>query len=174
MVKALDGALHVFVVNHKTDVNLRSALRDHAHIHIGNAAEYLPGDARLLAQTFTHQADDSFAAAVLYVGELLQIAGDGGNSFAGVHRQRNADLRGGNHVHWAAMAIEYLKDGVQKAVRHEHASGYQVDDSDAAFHSDGFEHVAAARRASSDLSSRIRWIARIQHLDRNILLDCRQ
>src|SRR5438874_4603546 len=72
------------------------------------------------------------------------------------------------------MAIEYLKDGVQKAVRHEHASGHQVDDSDAAFHSDGLEHVAAAGRASSDLRSRIRWIARIQHLDWNIFLDCRQ
>ena len=93
-MQALYRALHVVFVNHKTDVNLRCALRDHAHVDVGNAAEYLAGDARLLAQTFADQANNGLAAAVFHVCQFLQIAGNGWNGLAAIHSERNADLGG--------------------------------------------------------------------------------
>src|SRR5947209_19612377 len=72
------------------------------------------------------------------------------------------------------MAVEGFKDGFEKTVRHQHASGHYIDDRDALLGCDCLESIAATRCPSRDLCAFARCIARVQYVHRNVLLNCWQ
>src|ERR1700732_2854805 len=117
-VQARDYVRHGFLINHKSYINLRRALGDHVNVGVRDGAEYLGRDPRRALNIFAHQANDGLAAFIFHVGQLGQISSDGRDGFIGVHGDRNADLRGGNHVHRAAMVGEDLQDTIEKCVSH--------------------------------------------------------
>src|SRR6202040_1703726 len=70
--------------------------------------------------------------------------------------------------------VEGLEDGTQKSVGQQHAWSGHVDDGNALFGGNGFEDVLAPRCARSDAGAFAGWIARIEYVDGNILLNRRQ
>src|SRR5712692_2728017 len=174
LVQKLHRAGYVVFVDHKADVNLRCALGDHAYVDICDRAEHLAGDSWRFAYIFAHQADDGFAPRIFHVGQLLQIGGDGRDGLIGINGKRDADLRGGDHIHGAAMAVKDLEDGAQKAMRHQHARSYQVHDGNTFLDRDGLDRVAAMGSARGDACPFVFGVARVEHVHRNILLDSRQ
>src|SRR2546423_308653 len=69
-MKAPDHVRHVAFIDHEADVDLRGALRDHAHVHVGDRSENFSCDARHRADVFAHQANDGLASLVLYIPQL--------------------------------------------------------------------------------------------------------
>ena len=134
-------------------------------------AENQGRDARRVAQVLAHQTDDGFAAFIFYVGELGEIGGQRGNRLVGVNGERNADFRGRDNVDGNFVAIEGFEDRAQKSVGQQHAGSGHIHDGDSFLGGDGFENVLALRRVGSDAGAFAGGIARVQHIDRNILLD---
>src|SRR5580698_7890650 len=173
-VQALDYFGDFVFFDDEGEIDFGCTLGDHADFFVGEFAEYEGGDAGGVAQVFSDQADDGFAAFVFYVGEFGEIGGEGGDGLIGVDGERDADFGGGDDVDGDFMTVEGFEDGAQKSVGEEHARGGDIDDGDALFGCDRFENVFALRGAGGDAGAFARGIARIQNIDRNIFLDGRK
>ncbi len=168
------GFFHIVFFDHEADVNLRRALRNHTHVCLRQRAKDFGRDTASTANILAHQTDDRLASFILHIGKLLQVGSDGRNCLGGIDSQRDADFRGGDHVHWTAMVVEHFEDALQESVRHEHARGDDVDDGDAPFGGNRLEVVAALRRAGSDARTLAGWITRIEYKNGNVFLHSRK
>jgi len=53
-VEGAEGFVYVFFVDHEAHVDFAGALRDHAHVDVGDSGEDLAGDAGLAADVFAN------------------------------------------------------------------------------------------------------------------------
>ena len=113
-MQPFDGLHQVCFRHHDAEIEQRCALGDHAHVHVWDRSENPGRDTWNRANVLTHQTDDRLAPLVLYIAELGQVCGHCGNGIVRIDSERNADFRGGHHVHRAAMSIEDFKDGAQE------------------------------------------------------------
>src|SRR5437763_8281751 len=74
-VQVAHGLRHIALLNHKTNVDLRCALRNHANIYacVSDDIEYARGDTRLAMAIFPNQADDRLPLFPTDIGNLLQF-----------------------------------------------------------------------------------------------------
>src|SRR5271165_197636 len=158
-------------VYYESQVDLRCPLGNHAHIDVANSVEDLRRDPCGFADIFSDQADDGFAARILHEGELLQVRCNLRDSLVRVDRERDADLRGRDDIYSTTMAGEDVEHLGEKAMRHKHARGDDLDNSDAILGCDGLEQRTRAWRPRQNTRALVRWVARIQHQHGNVLPD---
>ncbi len=84
-MQPLNDVGHHVLFNHKRQIDLRSALRNHADLDIGQFSEHPRRNAGSVPQILTHQADDGFASFIFYVRQLGQVGGQRRNRFVRVH-----------------------------------------------------------------------------------------
>src|SRR5580698_7071054 len=170
-VQALDYFGDFVFFDDEGEVDFGCALGDHADFFVGEFAEDQSGDAGGVAQVFSDQADDGFAAFVFYVGEFGEIGRERRDSLIGVDGERDADFGGGDDIDGDFVAVEGFEDGAQKSVGEEHARRGYIDDSDALFGGDRLENVFALRGARGDAGAFAGGIAGIEDVDRDVFLD---
>src|SRR6266496_2642022 len=93
LVQALNHPRHLLFINHKGQIDLRGALRNHANLHVGKLAKYVGCDSRDFTQIFAYQTHDCLPTLILDVCKPCQICCQGRDRLVRIHRQRNADLR---------------------------------------------------------------------------------
>src|SRR5208283_174883 len=173
-VQRFDGGAEVFFRHHETDIEQRAALRNHADVDAFERIEDAARHARRIPDVFADQADDDLIAFDFGFGELAQL----GEHFVEVRRivdgERDADLGGGHHIDGRFEAVEDFEDAAQKAVRHQHARGMNVDDGDLALTGDRFDGVFAVNALGHDARAGNLRAARIQDQHRDAFLDGRQ
>src|SRR6266404_5349458 len=173
-VQALDDCGNLVFINHKRQVDFRSSLGDHADLDIGKLAENVASDAGYFAQIFSHQTYDGFPTLVLHISKAGEVGGESRNGFIRINSQRDTDFRRRDDIHGNAMAIEGVKNGFQEAVRQQHAWRCYVNNGDALLRRDGFEKVLTMGSAGGDARAFAGGVARVQDVNRNVLLDCRK
>src|SRR5690349_19729409 len=74
-----------------------------------------------MPDVLTHQTDDAVAVLDRNLGKLLEFLLNASERLGIVDSQRDADLRGGDHIDRRLMPIKNLEYAVKKPVRHQHA-----------------------------------------------------
>src|SRR5258708_5239216 len=104
----------------------------------------------------------------------VEVGGESWDGFVGIHSERDADFRRRDDIHGNAMAVEGVKNGFQKAVRQQHSWRSYVDNGDALLRGDRLKEILAMGSAGSDARAFAGGVARVQDVNRNVLLDCRK
>ena len=97
-----------------------------------------------------------------------------GQTVAGIDRDGDGHFAGGDHVDGDAVLVEDIEDGLEVAVRHEHAACDDVDDGELFFDGDALEGGPAGRRDRSDARAFACGVARVEDQNRDVLLHGRQ
>ena len=124
---------------------------------------------------FADQADDGLAALIFHVRQFGQVGGQRRDRLVRVHSERHADLGSRNH-------IDRARDAGQRPRRSRFRKPCASSMRGAAtstmvmrfFAAMALKDIPALRRARGDARSFAGGIARVQHVDRNVLLNRRQ
>ena len=76
----------VVFFDHKGQIDFRSALRNHADLHVFEYPEDLGGYSGSVAQAFTYQTDNRLSAFILHIGQLGEIGGQRRDGLVGLGR----------------------------------------------------------------------------------------
>jgi len=85
-------AHHLFF-NHEAEVYLARPPARSCGYHLTERGENFCRHAALPRMLSPTRQDDGFASLIFHIGERLQVGCDGRDGFAGIHSQRDADLR---------------------------------------------------------------------------------
>ena len=91
------------------------------------------------SDVFADEAHESFLAFIVDVGKLAEVSGDEGQFVIGVDGKRDRDLAGGDHIDRTLVLVEDVEDRLEIAVRHEHAAGDDIDNTELLFDRDRLE-----------------------------------
>src|SRR5580692_1700348 len=125
-----NGGAQVGFSYHKTEIQQRCALRDHADVNSFERIEDAARHARSIPNIVADEADDRLIFFNFDVSELAQLGLNLFEAFQVVNREGDADFRGRDHIDRGFEAVEDLEDAMQEAVRHQHAGGVNIDDGD--------------------------------------------
>ena len=98
-MQCLNGSGKIGARDHKSKIQCRRALRQHAHIDAAERVEHARRNARSMADVFTHNADDSLILVDRNFGEFAQFSDDGFHALGLIDGQGDADFGRRHHVH---------------------------------------------------------------------------
>ena len=96
----------IILFNHETHVDFRRALRNHAHIHMPDRLKDLRGDTVLSADIPADHADQSLAAFIFHIGQLLRSAAISGSWSLESTVRETLTFRSRNHIHRTLVLVE--------------------------------------------------------------------
>src|SRR5450755_4106609 len=151
----------IALFDYETDVDLRSALRNHAYVDPGarDGAEHAGRDSRTAMDVFSNQANNRLLVFGSDIRDSLKFRQERSGKTLSLHGKGHAYFRNRHKVNRRAIAVESLKHRSQKSVDHYSTGGNHVHNAHIGLGGNGSEHVVPGRRMGGDPRALARGIA---------------